>query len=60
MKNNLLLTVLQALRVPHTAGFAEELFESHPYRHSLLGLSRSKIQKDRKILFNELKKRMVE
>lgn len=27
---------------------------------SLLGLSRSKIQKDRKILFNELKKRMVE
>ncbi len=39
MKNNLLLTVLQALRVPHTASFAEELFESHPYRHSLLGLS---------------------
>ena len=39
MKNNLLITVLQALRVPHTAGFAEELFESHPYRHSLLGLS---------------------
>ena len=27
---------------------------------SLLGLSRSKIQKDRKLLFNELKKRMVE
>ena len=27
---------------------------------SLLGLSRSKIQKDRKILFDELKKRMVE
>ena len=27
---------------------------------SLLGLSPSKIQKDRKILFNELKKRMVE
>ena len=27
---------------------------------SLLGLSRSKIQKDRKILFNELRKRMVE
>lgn len=27
---------------------------------SLLGLSRSKIQKDRKILFDELRKRMVE
>ena len=27
---------------------------------SLLGLSRSKIQKDRKVLFGELRKRMVE
>lgn len=39
MKGNLLITVLQALKIPYTADYADELFESHPYRHTLLGLS---------------------
>lgn len=37
---NILLRTLQCLKVPHTATYAKKLFEEHPYKDSLYGLSR--------------------
>lgn len=39
MAQNILITFLQALKVKHTVVYASKVFEEHPYRYSLLGLS---------------------
>ena len=40
MRNNILSLFLKELKVKNTSSFSETLFEEHPYKYSLYGLSK--------------------
>ena len=38
--NNILISFLRALHVKHTLGYAEKLYEEHPHKYNMYGLSK--------------------